>query len=116
MFIKLSIGIFLLRLAVQKVYRYTLWGSLAIVAVWSIVLFFWNIFQCNPVEAQWDYTIKGSKCVEVHQIVAAAYALSVMCILSDWLYVGSSLDMGNNAIFADGCRHLYRFRCSGMWR
>lgn len=88
MFIKLSIGIFLLRLAVQKTYRYTLWGSLAVVAVWSTVLFFWNIFQCRPVEAQWDYTVAGSTCVGADQIVAAAYALSVMCIISDWLYVG----------------------------
>lgn len=88
MFIKLSIGIFLLRLAMQKTYRYILWSSLVIVAIWSIVLFFWNLFQCKPVEAQWDYTLEGSTCVPIHEVVAAAYALSVMCILSDWLYVG----------------------------
>lgn len=91
MFIKLSIGIFLLRIAVQNTYRYILWGSLGVVAVWSTVLFFWNVFQCKPVEAQWDYTLEGASCVAVHQIVAAAYALSVMCILSDWLYVGFAL-------------------------
>ena len=90
MFIKLSIGIFLLRLAVLKTYRYILWISLVIVAVWSIVLFFWNLFQCKPVEAQWDYTLEGSSCVPIQEVVSAAYALSVMCILSDWLYV--SLD------------------------
>ncbi|KAK6951678.1 hypothetical protein Daesc_006201 [Daldinia eschscholtzii] len=88
--IKLSIGIFLLRLASQNRYRYTLYGSLVIVSIWSIVLFFWNIFQCNPVAAQWDYTIlqKDSKarCVSADEIVNAAYALSVMNILSDWLY------------------------------
>ncbi|KAB5563066.1 hypothetical protein GE09DRAFT_769398 [Coniochaeta sp. 2T2.1] len=57
MFIKLSYAIFLLRLAVQKRYRWTLWASMFVVAVWSTVLFFWDIFQCKPVRAQWDYTI-----------------------------------------------------------
>ncbi|KAI0139438.1 hypothetical protein F4776DRAFT_588483 [Hypoxylon sp. NC0597] len=88
--IKLSIGIFLLRLASQKRYTYTLYASIVIVSIWSVVLFFWNIFQCNPVAAQWDYTIlqndPTSHCVSADEIVNAAYALSVMNILSDWLY------------------------------
>ncbi|KAB5545592.1 hypothetical protein GE09DRAFT_967965 [Coniochaeta sp. 2T2.1] len=86
MFIKLSYAIFLLRLAVQKRYRWTLWGSMFVVAVWSTVLFFWDIFQCKPVRAQWDYTIPGEVCVSSEQIVAAAYALSVMTIVTDWMY------------------------------
>ncbi|OTA94621.1 hypothetical protein M434DRAFT_70998, partial [Hypoxylon sp. CO27-5] len=88
--IKLSIGIFLLRLASQKRYKYTLYASIVIVSIWSVVLFFWNIFQCNPVAAQWDYTIlrndPTSHCVSADEIVDAAYSLSVMSILSDWLY------------------------------
>lgn len=115
MFIKLSIGIFLLRLAVHKSYRYILWGSLIIVAIWSIVLFFWNLFQCKPVAAQWDYTIDGSKCVPIHEIVAAAYALSVMCILSDWLYV-SPLELQGVNLGPNGNRRLFRSRCFGMSR
>ncbi|KAK7966697.1 integral membrane family protein [Apiospora aurea] len=90
MYIKLSIGIFLLRLATQKRYRYLIWGSLVVIALWSLALFFWNIFQCNPVEAQWDYTIlerdPSAHCASGEEIVNAAYALSVMSILSDWLY------------------------------
>ncbi|KAJ9134651.1 Integral membrane family protein [Pleurostoma richardsiae] len=86
LFVKLSIGVFLLRLSVQKRYTYTLWVTMAIVTVWSIVLFFWDIFQCSPVDAQWDYTIPNSKCVSAQQIVNAAYALSVMTICSDWLF------------------------------
>ncbi|KAI1761439.1 hypothetical protein GGR53DRAFT_28097 [Hypoxylon sp. FL1150] len=88
--IKLSIGIFLLRLASQKVYQYILYGSIVIVTIWSLVLFFWNIFQCSPVAAQWDYTILQNEptahCVSADEVVNAAYALSVMTILTDWLY------------------------------
>ncbi|KAF4452022.1 hypothetical protein F53441_5096 [Fusarium austroafricanum] len=86
MFIKLSIGVFLLRLCVQRIYNWIIWISLAIISIWSIVLFFWNLFQCNPVEMQWDFRIKDGTCVSPDQIVSAAYAISVMTVLSDWLY------------------------------
>lgn len=86
MFIKLSYAIFLLRLAIERRYRWTLWASMVVVAIWSTALFFWDLFQCSPVQAQWDYTIAGEHCVGSEQVVAAAYALSVMTIVTDWLY------------------------------
>ncbi|KAI9158710.1 hypothetical protein HJFPF1_06708 [Paramyrothecium foliicola] len=86
MLIKLSIGLFLLRFSVQRVYFYIITISLAIITIWSLVLFFWNMFQCNPVEKQWDYRIQGGTCVTAEQVVQAAYAISIMTILSDWLY------------------------------
>ncbi|KAJ2906606.1 putative integral membrane family protein [Zalerion maritima] len=86
MFIKLSIGFFLLRLATERRYKYTIWGSLVVITIMSTVLFFWNIFQCSPLQAQWDYTIENHKCVTTEQVVAAAYALSILTILTDWLY------------------------------
>jgi hypothetical protein len=91
MFIKLSIGVFLLRLCVKRVYVWIIWISLAIISIWSIVLFFWNLFQCKPVEMQWDFRIKDGTCVSADQIVSAAYAISVMTVVSDWLYVSETL-------------------------
>ncbi|KAI1283632.1 hypothetical protein F5Y07DRAFT_157502 [Xylaria sp. FL0933] len=88
--IKLSIGLFLFRLAAQKRYKWILGISIIVVGIWSFALFFWNIFQCSPVPAQWDYTILArdpkSHCVSADEIVSAAYALSALTILSDWLY------------------------------
>ncbi|KAI0550759.1 hypothetical protein F4679DRAFT_191648 [Xylaria curta] len=88
--IKLSIGLFLFRLAVRNRYKWILGISIGVVGVWSLALFFWNIFQCSPVSAQWDYTIltndPKSHCVSADEIVSAAYALSALTILSDWLY------------------------------
>ncbi|KAL7816919.1 hypothetical protein V8C44DRAFT_267612 [Trichoderma aethiopicum] len=86
MFIKLSIGIFLLRVSARKVYNYIICISLAIIAVWSLAIFFYDIFQCSPVQKQWDFRIKGGKCASPDDIIAAAYAISVMTIASDWLY------------------------------
>lgn len=87
MFIKLSIGVFLLRLSVKPVYTWIIWISLAVITIWSTVIFFWNMFQCSPVEKQWDFRITGGHCVSADQIVSAAYAISAMTIVSDWLYV-----------------------------
>jgi hypothetical protein len=87
MFIKLSIGILLLRVATQKVYIWILRVSLVVITVWTTALFFWNIFQCDPVAKQWDYRIARGHCVGPEEVVAAAYALSAMTILSDWLFV-----------------------------
>ncbi|UPK93180.1 hypothetical protein LCI18_004115 [Fusarium solani-melongenae] len=86
MFIKLSIGVFLLRLSVKPVYTWIIWISLAVITIWSTVIFFWNMFQCSPVEKQWDFRITGGQCVSADQIVSAAYAISAMTIVSDWLY------------------------------
>lgn len=86
MFIKLSIGVFLLRLASQRRYKWIIWVSMGIVAAMSSALFLWDMFQCNPVAAQWDYTIPNHMCVAPEQVIQAAYALSVLSILSDWLY------------------------------
>ncbi len=86
MFVKLSIASFLLRLAVQRRYKWILWISMGIITVWSLASFLWDLFQCSPVQAQWDFTIKNSQCATADQVVMGAYALSVMTILSDWLY------------------------------
>lgn len=87
MFIKLSIGVFLLQLSAQKVYRQILWVSLVVITIWSSVTFFWDVFQCKPVAKQWDYRVQHGHCVSAEEVVSAAYAVSVMTILSDWLFV-----------------------------
>ena len=86
MFIKLSIAIFLLRIAVKRRYTWTLKISMVVIALWSLAIFLYEIFQCTPVQAQWDFTIKNFKCVSGDSFVAAAYSISAMTIVSDWLY------------------------------
>lgn len=87
MFIKLSIGIFLLRLSVGNVYKWILRVSLVVIALWSMGVFLWDVFQCTPVERQWDDRIQHGHCASPGEIISAAYAISVMTVLSDWLYV-----------------------------
>ncbi|CZR65727.1 related to integral membrane protein pth11 [Phialocephala subalpina] len=86
MFIKLSIAIFLLRIAVERPYIWILRISMIVVAVWSVAIFIYDLFQCIPVAAQWDTTIKNAKCDSGGSFAAAAYSISVMTIVTDWLY------------------------------
>ncbi|PFH57135.1 hypothetical protein XA68_15475 [Ophiocordyceps unilateralis] len=87
MFVKLSIGIFLLRLSnVWAVYKWILWISLIIVTLWSIGLFLWDIFQCIPVQKQWDFRIQHGTCASPKAIVDSVIALTVLTVSSDWLY------------------------------
>ncbi|KJZ73135.1 hypothetical protein HIM_07519 [Hirsutella minnesotensis 3608] len=85
-FVKLSIGIFLLRLAVWTAYKWILRICLVVFALWGLGLFFWNSFQCNPVEKLWDFRIEYGYCAGPYATVSWAIALSIMNILSDWVY------------------------------
>lgn len=98
MVIKLSIGIFLLRLAAQKIYTWILRVSIVVVTIWSLAIFFWNIFQCGPVDKQWDYRLTYGSCVSPGEIVSAAYAMTALTVLSDWLYVSSILSLSTPCV------------------
>ncbi|KJZ80539.1 hypothetical protein HIM_00389 [Hirsutella minnesotensis 3608] len=86
MFVKLSIGVFLLRLAVWTAYKWILWTCLFVFTLWSLGIFFWNMFQCIPVEKQWDFRIQHGYCSSADAIISSAIALSVLTVLSDWVY------------------------------
>ncbi|KAG5969590.1 hypothetical protein E4U56_008261 [Claviceps arundinis] len=86
MFIKLSIGVFLLRIATQKSYIWAIRIVLVIITLWSIGLFIWNLLQCTPIEKQWDFRITDGQCAGASEVLTAAYALSVMTIITDWFF------------------------------
>ena len=85
-FVKLSIAVFLLRIAVSKVYKWILKVSMVVVTVLSLTIVFFNIFACNPVAFQWDPTIEGGVCVSYDVVISSAYAFSALSIVSDWFY------------------------------
>ncbi|XWW96736.1 hypothetical protein V2A60_004716 [Cordyceps javanica] len=86
MFVKLSIGVFLLRLSAKKVYSIIIKISLVIVTLYTLGVFFWDVFQCMPVAKQWDYRIVEGRCASGQDIINAAYAISVLTVVSDWFY------------------------------
>ncbi|RFU35292.1 hypothetical protein B7463_g1045, partial [Scytalidium lignicola] len=84
--IKLAVAIFLLRIAVKRRFIWLIKGSMVILTVWSLSLFLFTIFECSPVQAQWDITITDGKCISPHSIEQATYAQSALGISTDWFY------------------------------
>lgn len=83
-FVKASIALLILRIVVTRRYTYIIITSMVLVALWSLAELLYTIFQCRPVQFQWDRTIEGGICNG--NFVSAALAFSVMSIVSDWLY------------------------------
>jgi hypothetical protein len=50
---------------ISKPFRWALYVCSAIIACWYVAVFFGTIFQCTPVSAFWDRTMRNRKCVDV---------------------------------------------------
>ena len=59
-------------------------ASMVLVTSWSLAEWFFVIFQCRPVQFQWNATIEGGTCTG--NFVSSALAFSAMSIASDWFY------------------------------
>ena len=83
-FVKISIALLMLRILVSRRYIYVIISSMILVALWSLAELLFAIFQCRPVQYQWDIAIEGGICTG--NFISAALAFSVMSIVSDWFY------------------------------
>ena len=83
-FVKISIALLILRIMVARRYIYIIKNSIVLVALWSLAEWLFVIFQCRPVQFQWNTTIEGGHCSG--NFASAALAFSVMSIVSDWFY------------------------------
>jgi len=84
--IKISIALFLLRIAATRRYVHIIKTSMAVVVIWTAAIFLYNIFQCWPVQAQWNLRLTDATCVSGTSYVSAAYSFSVLAVGSDWFY------------------------------
>ncbi|GME26536.1 putative integral membrane protein [Neofusicoccum parvum] len=58
--VKVAVGFFLLRVIVNPVQKWVIWGTLAVALGFGLFLFFGTIFQCSPVSYFWDTSQEGS--------------------------------------------------------
>ncbi|KAF2110338.1 hypothetical protein BDV96DRAFT_501034 [Lophiotrema nucula] len=82
---KLSIGFFLLRIAVKKLHAWIIYAAMFISVVAGATFFFVTLFQCHPISYFWDKLQPGS-CINVEVIVALGYLYSVFSIISDFTF------------------------------
>jgi hypothetical protein len=85
--LKLSIGIFLLRIVVHKSQSIILWSVMAVSTAMSIYFFFLFLFQCSPVSYFWtQYQGQHGHCINPAIISRTAYFYSSISCWSDWTF------------------------------
>ncbi|PVI03374.1 hypothetical protein DM02DRAFT_612305 [Periconia macrospinosa] len=83
--VKESIGFFLLRIAVTKVYKRIISGIMAFMAFYTIGCFFTIVLQCTNLAVQWDPTVKGT-CWTKETIQTLSYTNLGFNITTDLLF------------------------------
>ncbi|KAF7563381.1 hypothetical protein G7046_g711 [Stylonectria norvegica] len=62
-FIKLSLLTFYLHLSPQKWFRVSVWISIGIVTVYTIIITFMMFFACNPPSKAFNFSVQGGSCI-----------------------------------------------------
>ena len=102
----MSIGAFLLRIVESRNQRYTVYGTLLVVGVFSIIYLFLAIFQCHPINhyvsliiipkqtlyaysisVQWNFSVSGT-CFPTNVVVGMTYAQTVISCTCDFIFAG----------------------------
>ncbi|OBT76822.1 hypothetical protein VF21_04484 [Pseudogymnoascus sp. 05NY08] len=85
MALKLSIGIFLLRIAVVRTHKIIIWTVIIVTEVYSTFFFFLFVLQCRPSAYFWTrYTGGSGTCIDPNITVQAFYGYSAISCISDW--------------------------------
>lgn len=66
-FTKASIVLLYLRIFITKIFRVIAKIYLVVIVAWSIAAVLVTIFQCVPVSASWNKSIKNKTCVDKNQ-------------------------------------------------
>lgn len=85
MFLKLSIGAFLLRLLKSKAQRLVVYVALGVVTVYSVAYMFMTIFQCSPVDHYWHPSSPGT-CFSTKLVLASTYTHTTLISSSDFIF------------------------------
>ncbi|KAF2877162.1 hypothetical protein BDV95DRAFT_481101 [Massariosphaeria phaeospora] len=82
---KVSIGCFLLRIAVKRIHTLIIYGAMFISIVAGVVFFFVTLFQCHPIYYFWNKTEPG-RCISNEVIIGLGYLYSTFSIISDFTF------------------------------
>lgn len=81
--IKTSVACLLLRVPHHLMWRMVLYVTIVLVVACSIGSFAFNLLQCRPLAAAWDYTVVDAKCVGPKSIQIASNVSSGVNIATD---------------------------------
>jgi hypothetical protein len=94
--LKLSIGVFLTRLATTRRERWAFWAANFLNFISSMYFFFLFVFQCWPVQYFWTQYKPGVKakpgqpatghCIDMEVIIVSIYVYSCISCALDWAF------------------------------
>ncbi|KAK5654747.1 hypothetical protein OQA88_7072 [Cercophora sp. LCS_1] len=105
-FVKLSIGWFLLRITLNTVHRWIIYLASVITCTSCLTFFFLAVFQCSPISYFWDKHTQTGACINMSILVGLAYLYSAFSIISDFTFallpawIVTHLNMKRNAKYA----------------
>jgi hypothetical protein len=82
---KVSIGLFLLRVAVKRIHKWIIYCAMAISVFTGAVFFFVTVFQCTPISYFWNKQEAGY-CVPIDVIIGLTFLYSACAIISDFTF------------------------------
>ena len=90
-FVKLSLGLFLFRVAVKRWHRIILIVVTSTIMLFSFAFFFFIVFQCSPIYHYWTRIIyleqlTDGSCVSAGASRGISYAHSTLSSIADWTY------------------------------
>lgn len=87
--IKASIGIFLLRLCINKTHKLIIWSVLIVTEVYGLYFFFLFVNQCQPISYFWNrYYQDGrpGRCLEGNLVTNSFIGYSAISCWTDWTF------------------------------
>ena len=85
--LKVSIGLFLLRVATNKIHIWIVRMVMVLAAVFGFAFFFVLVFQCWPISDWWSLDINQKHCIKPDIVVGLTYGVSGLNVIADWTFV-----------------------------
>jgi hypothetical protein len=82
---KISIGLFLLRVTVDRIQRYIIYTIMGLSTTIGLVFFFATLFQCAPIDYFWNRSQPGS-CIDIDVIIGLTYLYSAVATICDFTF------------------------------
>ncbi|KAI8725634.1 hypothetical protein NCS52_00135000 [Fusarium sp. LHS14.1] len=82
-FIKSSICLTLLRIAIEKTHRIIVWMTLVISVISTLIVSIGLLTMCRPISANWDKS--AGQCSPPIVITSLSYLVSAAAVLTDWV-------------------------------
>lgn len=83
---KMSIGLFLLRVAVNKLHIWLIRFVMLLAAVFGGGFTFVLIFQCWPIRAFWTLDPTDGHCINAQVLEGLVYGISALNVIADWVF------------------------------